>query len=429
MKTVKGTYDILPVETKKWRVVEELIQQLCWVYDYNEVRTPIFEETEVFKRENDSSDMVNKEMYTFDIGRNSLTLRPEGTAGIIRSFVQHKLFGSMEMPGKFYYVGPMFRHENPQKGRQRQFHQFGIENIGVKSPIIDAEVIALGYSLMKAVGLSSIKVLVNTLGDDQSRKNYRDALKEYFKPYLGELCQDCQSRYEKNPLRILDCKVDHEHSAIQKCIELKDYLTSESKEYFEKVLGALDGLGIPYEINQRLVRGLDYYTDTVFEVVSTHEDAGSQSTIFGGGRYDGLVEYFGGPEMSGVGFGVGLERLIMMAEAEGIDLSGSDDIDVYVMTLGDVGSKALEAATMCRAAGYKTELNVVERSMKSQFKSVDRKNSKVVLIIGEDEARENKVTVKHISSQSQQTVDADEVVALVDSYLMSEETHCGCQGE
>ncbi len=428
MKTIKGTYDILPGETQKWQSVEDLIRQLCWVYDYKEIRTPVFESTEVFKRENDSSDMVNKEMYTFEMGRNSLTLRPEGTAGVIRSFVQHKLYGSMEMPAKLYYVESMFRHENPQKGRQRQFHQFGVENIGVKSPYIDAEVIALGYSLIKAVGLSSIKVLINTLGDEVSRQRYRDALLEYFKPVISELCEDCQKRLEKNPLRILDCKVDHQHPSIQNAISLEDYLTDESKEYFKQVLSSLDALGIPYEIDQKLVRGLDYYTDTVFEVVSTHSEAGSQSTIFGGGRYDGLVEYFGGPEMSGVGFGVGMERLLLMAEAEGINLSSSDEVDVYVMCLGNVGSKALEVATLCRAAGYKTEMNVVDRSMKSQFKSVDRKGAKVVIILGEDEVKENKVSIKHIASQQQHLVSTEDVVSVVDQFLMSDSDH-GCKGE
>ncbi|MFV0479511.1 MAG: histidine--tRNA ligase [Anaerorhabdus sp.] len=439
MKTIKGTYDILPEESEKWQAVEDLIRQICWVYDYKEIRTPIFEATEVFKRENDSSDMVNKEMYTFDVGRNSLTLRPEGTAGIIRSFTQHKLYGSMEMPGKFYYVGPMFRHENPQKGRQRQFHQFGIENIGVKNPIIDVEVMALGYSFIKSLGLSSIKVLVNTLGDEVSRKNYQAALKDYIKPILPELCDDCRARYEKNPLRILDCKVDCDHPKIKDAITISDYLTEESKAYFAKVLEGLDALQIPYEVSQQLVRGLDYYTETVFEVISTQEESGSQSTIFGGGRYDNLVQYFGGPEMSGVGFAVGLERLLILAEIEGIDFGNSNDVDVYVMSFKEAEVAALVAAVECRAAGYKTELNVVDRSMKSQFKSVDRKNAKIVVIVGEDEAKNNQVAVKCIATQEQLKVDVTNLVQVIDNFFEKEnhddhhgECHnenCKCKGE
>ncbi|MFV0380528.1 MAG: histidine--tRNA ligase [Anaerorhabdus sp.] len=429
MKTIKGTYDILSIDSLKWKKLEQIINELCWVYDYSEIRTPIFEDTKVFKRENDSSDMVNKEMYTFEVGRNSLTLRPEGTAGVIRSFCQHKLYANTELPQKYYYIGPMFRHENPQKGRQRQFHQFGVENIGVKSPIVDAETIALGYSLIKSVGLSSVKVLINTLGDKESRNNYHTALKEYFKPFLSELCEDCQKRYENNPLRILDCKKDCDHPKVKKSIILKDYLTKESTKYFEEVLKALDDLEIPYEIENRLVRGLDYYTDTVFELVSTHDDAGSQSTIFGGGRYDGLVEYFGGPKMSGVGFAVGLERLLLMLDAEDVDFAVDDDLDIYVISMGDVGNYALQVATTCRAYGYKTSLNVVDRSMKSQFKSVDRRNTKVIIIIGEDEVKNEVVSIKFTCDKSQETASFDNFIEVIDDKVNQESHKCNCKGE
>lgn len=424
-QTARGTYDVLPSEVNRWHQVEDLIQTLCTLYDYKEIRTPIFEDTSVFKRENDSSDMVNKEMYSFQISSDSLTLRPEGTAGVVRSFVQHKLFGSMEMPAKFYYVGPMFRYERPQKGRQRQFNQFGIENIGIKSPMADVETIALGYTLVKTIGLSSIKVLLNTLGDDESRKAYREALREHFKDHVDELCGDCKRRYDQNPLRLLDCKVDKDHPSMKDVPQLKDYLTKESKEYFEQVCAGLDALDIPYEVDQRLVRGLDYYTHTVFEVVSTHEEAGSQSTIFAGGRYDGLVQYFGGPEMSGVGFAIGLERLLLMAEAENCEFESEPSLDVYVMSLGEVGTMPLEVASICRAAGYITDLNFIERSMKSQFKSVDRKAAKVCIIIGEDEVKNKQVTLKHIASQNQKIVSLDEIVDTLDHYL-NEEHDCKC---
>ena len=296
-QTPRGTYDILPDEMNRWHHAEEVIRETTKRYRYREIRTPYFEETKVFKRENDSSDMVNKEMYTFAMHDDSYTLRPEGTAGVIRAFNQHKLYGSMEMPGRFYYLGAMFRHERPQKGRQRQFTQFGIENIGAKSPELDAETIALGYDIVKQMGISSIKVCINTLGDDASRSAYRTALKEYFKPHLEELCGDCHRRYEQNPLRILDCKVDRDKECMHTAPKLSDYLNEESKDYFNRVLACLDALEIPYEVDDHLVRGLDYYTHTVFEVVSTRPDSGAQATIFAGGRYDHFVEYYGGPEM------------------------------------------------------------------------------------------------------------------------------------
>lgn len=420
-QTPRGTQDLLQDDTRKWLAVESLIRSVCSVYGYDEVRTPIFESTPVFKRENDSSDMVNKEMYTFSInGEDSLTLRPEGTAGIIRSFVEHKMYGRLEMPAKIYYMGEMFRYERPQKGRYRQFNQFGIENIGVKSPIVDAETIALGYSILKALGLSQVKVLINTLGDDESRNNYRNALKEHFKDCIGELCSDCQRRYEQNPLRILDCKVDHEHPSLVSAPSLQDYLNDESREYFNEVLAALDALEIPYEIDDRLVRGLDYYTHTVFEVVSTHPESGSQATVFAGGRYDNLVQYFGGPEMSGVGFAMGMERLMILCEAEGIKFDEDEGIDCYIMSLGNVKNVPLQVATSLRAAGYVTEMDVLKRGLKAQFKSVDRKKAKIAVIVGESELANHQVNIKNIATQEQITVNIDEVVDVVDKWLMSE---------
>ena len=299
-QTPRGTYDILPEEAVKWQKTEELIREVCRLYRYQEIRTPVFEDTRVFKRENDSSDMVNKEMYTFAMGDDSYTLRPEGTAGVIRAFDQHKFFGNPDLPARLYYMGPMFRHERPQKGRQRQFHQFGIEAIGAKSPEIDAEGIALGIDIVRRMGISSVKVCINTLGDDASRSAYRTALKEYFAPHIDSLCPDCHRRLEQNPLRILDCKVDADSEIVRNAPKLSDYLNEESRDYFDRVLKMLDALHIPYEIDDRLVRGLDYYTHTVFEVKSTRAESGAQSTIFGGGRYDHLVEYFGGPQMSGM---------------------------------------------------------------------------------------------------------------------------------
>lgn len=415
-QTPRGTYDILPDEIYKWHDVEDKIRNIAEKYCYEEIRTPYFENTGVFARENDSSDMVNKEMYSFMSGDESYTLRPEGTAGVIRSFDQHKFYGSMELPAKFYYVGPMFRHERPQKGRQRQFTQFGVENIGVKSPEIDAETIALGINIIKSLGIQSYKVLINTLGDDASRSAYREALKTHFKDHLDELCGDCHRRYEQNPLRILDCKVDHDNPIVQSAPQLSDYLNDESKEYFQRVLNALDALGIPYEIDNRLVRGLDYYTHTVFEVVSTRKDSGAQATVFAGGRYDHLVEYFGGPELSGMGFAIGLERLLMLASEEGYEFTLPKELDAYVISLGNVGSTPLVIANKLRDKGYKCEVNMTARSLKAQFKSADRNKAKYIIILGEDELKEGVVNLKNTTTREQVTVSIDDIEKQIESW-------------
>lgn len=415
-QTPRGTYDILPDEIYKWHDVEDKIRNIAEKYCYEEIRTPYFESTGVFARENDSSDMVNKEMYSFMSGEESYTLRPEGTAGVIRSFDQHKFYGSMELPAKFYYVGPMFRHERPQKGRQRQFTQFGVENIGVKSPEIDAETIALGVSIIKSLGIQSYKVLINTLGDDASRSAYREALKAHFRDHLDELCGDCHRRYEQNPLRILDCKVDHDNPIVQSAPQLSDYLNEESKEYFQRVLNALDALGIPYEIDNRLVRGLDYYTHTVFEVVSTRKDSGAQATVFAGGRYDHLVEYFGGPELSGMGFAIGLERLLMLASEEGYEFTLPKELDAYVISLGNVGSTPLVIANKLRDIGYKCEVNMTARSLKAQFKSADRNKAKYIIILGEDELKEGVVNLKNTATREQVTVSIDDIEKQIESW-------------
>ena len=409
-QTPRGTYDILPDEMNKWHDVERVIREKTALYRYLEIRTPYFETTNVFARENDSSDMVNKEMYTFKMGEDSYTLRPEGTAGVIRAFDQHKLYGSMEMPGRFYYMGAMFRHERPQKGRQRQFTQFGVENIGAKSPELDAETIALGYDIVKAMGISSVKVCINTLGDDASREAYREALKKHFAPHLDELCTDCHRRYEQNPLRILDCKIDHDLDCMKTAPSLSDYLNDESKEYFNRVLKGLDALGIPYEIDERLVRGLDYYTHTVFEVVSTRPESGAQATIFAGGRYDHFVEYYGGPEMSGIGFAIGLERLISLASEEGHAFEEDAPCDAYVIGLGNVADAVLKTVQDLRHNGFVAEGNLVPRSLKAQFKSADRNQAKYIVILGEDEVKNGTVNVKRAGEKDQTTLKSEELM-------------------
>ena len=414
----RGTQDIMGDDVSLWRQVESIIREQCARYGYQEIRTPIFEHTEVFKFQNDSSDMVTKEMYTFlDSGERSLTLRPEGTKGVIRAFVEHKLYGNQaELPYKLFYMGPMFRYERPQKGRYRQFHQFGVEAIGAKSPLLDAETIALGYSITKAMGIKKVKILINSLGDDESRSNYRTALREHFRPYLSELCGDCQRRFELNPLRILDCKVDREHPSFKSAPSVQDYLNEPSKKYFSQVLQALDDLEIPYVIDSRLVRGLDYYTNTVFEAVP--EDAsGQQAAVFAGGQYDGLVEHYGGGNLPGVGFGMGIERMIDLAvQEQGLTAVGHE-ADVYVISMGNVGSYALKATETLRNAGFRVETDYQGRSLKAQFKASDRLRAKVIVIIGEDEYNNGQVVIKDTVSKQQVTVGFDKLLETVKGFV------------
>lgn len=421
----RGTQDILPKDISKWQKLEDMIRQFCYVYNYDEIRTPIFEHTNVFKRGNDSSDMVNKEMYTFQLQNSStsLTLRPEGTAGVARSFVENKMFGQADLPAKMYYVGPMCRHERPQKGRMRIFHQFGVEVIGAKSPMLDVETIALGWSFVSALGLKDMKVLINTLGDDESRAAYREALKEHFKNDIDSMCPDCKRRYEQNPLRILDCKVDHEKDIMKSAPKMEDYLNDASKAYFKEVLDGLDALGIPYEVDDRLVRGLDYYTHTVFEVVSVNKEMGAQSTVFAGGRYDGLVEYFGGPEgMSGIGWAMGLERLIIACEAEGISLEDESGLDAYVLCLSDkVRKEVLSIVTELRANGYRTDTDYLGRSFKAQFKTVDRKHARCAVLVGDDDIANGTVDIKDTKTKQVYKVALDDIVATMDQIFNAEE--------
>ena len=415
-QTVKGTYDLLAEDLAKFNELENLFRQFLSLYGYSEVKTPVFEYTGVFAKENDTSDMVTKEMYTFSPNeKDSLTLRPEGTAGVIRAFVEHKMYGNSELPIKLAYIEEMFRHERPQKGRQRQFTQMGVECIGDKNPLIDAETIALGYFYCKALGLNSMKVLINTLGDNESRLQYKNDLIEYFKPHKDELCFDCQNRLEKNPLRILDCKVDHELDVIKNAPKMK--LTDSATKYFEDVKHYLDVLGIPYEVDDRLVRGLDYYTDTVFEVVSTREESGSQSTIFGGGRYDNLVKEMGGPELSGIGFAIGVERLAILCDAEGVFGEFKPELDAYVINLNETKDYALEIVETLRSNAYTSEIDYYGRSLKAQFKSSERKNARFVLIIGEDEIKNNVVTLKDTLTKAQETVKKDELIERLDQLV------------
>lgn len=409
----RGTQDILPGEVEKWQLIEEKARELCEKFQYREIRTPIFEHTELFLRSvGDTTDIVQKEMYTFeDRGGRSLTLRPEGTASAVRSFVEHKMYGDASQPVKLYYMGPMFRYERPQAGRFRQFVQFGVEAIGSADPAIDAEVIALAMSLYRSMGLQKLKLTVNSLGDKESRSAHREALVNHFKPRIGEFCQDCQNRLEKNPMRILDCKQDREHELMKSAPSIIDYLNDDSKTYFEKVQKYLKNLDIDFIVDPNLVRGLDYYNHTAFEIMSDSEGFGAITTLCGGGRYNGLTEEIGGPEAPGIGFALSIERFIAALEAEKVDLPLNKAIDCYLVSLGEEAKDyTVSLLQKLRMAGYSAERDYLDRKIKAQFKAADRSNAKFVAVLGEDELKANKINVKSMESGEQTELSLDSFI-------------------
>ncbi|GKV68749.1 histidine--tRNA ligase 2 [Sporosarcina sp. NCCP-2716] len=415
-KVPRGTQDILPSESWKWQRIEQMIHDVCDLYRYEEIRTPMFEQTELFQRTvGDTTDIVTKEMYTFtDRGDRSMTLRPEGTAPVVRSFVENKMFGWADQPVKLYYIEPMFRYERQQAGRYRQFVQFGTEAIGSADPAIDAEVIALALDVYKRAGLKDIKLVLNSLGDKESRMAHRNALVAHFKPAIDEFCADCQNRLEKNPLRILDCKVDRDHPLMKTAPSLTDYLNEESSAYFEKLKSLLTAAGIAYELDPNLVRGLDYYNHTAFEIMSTAEGFGAITTLCGGGRYNGLAEEIGGPPAPGIGFGMSIERLLLALEAESASLDNSDALDVYVVSLGDAAKdRAFEVLQQLRSAGVKSDMDYMDRKMKAQMKSADRLHAKWVAVIGEDEVEKNVVQLKNMAEGSQQSASVEEMIGFI----------------
>ncbi|WP_294579503.1 histidine--tRNA ligase [uncultured Thomasclavelia sp.] len=416
-KAPRGTVDILPQDSLKWQTLEQLIRTICANYNVKEVRTPIFEHTDLFCRSvGDTTDIVTKEMYTFaDKKGRSITLRPEGTAGVARAYVEHKMYANPDKISKLYYIGPMFRYERPQNGRQRQFHQFGVEMIGYESPYLDVECMTMAVTLVKALGLKGVKLHINTLGDNESHDAYREALKAHFKPYLNDLCSDCRNRYEANPLRILDCKVDHEHPAMASAPKTIDFLSDKAKAHFETVCNLLDELEIEYVVDPNLVRGLDYYCHTVFEVISDDPRLGAGSTVGGGGRYNGLVQELGGPEAPGVGFAFGMERLLIAMDDQ---LQEDDGLDVYVMPLGVAAKElAMQITTMLRANGFSVDMDYQDRSLKAQFKTVDRLNSHFAMIIGDKEVEQEVVNIKCTHSKTQDVVPIENIVAYIEEHM------------
>jgi len=407
----KGTQDLLPGEIERWQFVEGKAREVCSRFLYREIRTPIFESTELFQRGvGETTDVVEKEMYTFlDKGDRSMTLRPEGTAGVVRAYVENKLYGDPDIT-KLYYIGPMFRYEQPQAGRYRQFHQFGIEAFGSDDPSLDAEVIALGSRFYTEIGLTGFTLEINSVGTPASRAAFREKLLAFLEPKREVLCKDCRSRMDRNPLRVLDCKVDQAH--FEGAPSLLDNLDEGSAAHFEKVKAHLDAMGIAYTINPRLVRGLDYYTHTAFEFKAA--GIGSIDTIGGGGRYNGLVSQIGGPEQTGVGFGLGLERVLLVLEKQGVELPKAAAPSVYFVALGEAAESAIvPLLNEARGRGIVAEKDYGGRKMKAQLKSADRLAAKYAAILGDDELARGEIVLKTLATGEQRSVALSELFTVL----------------
>ena len=407
----KGTQDILPADSAKWQYVENVARETFKKYNYGEIRTPMFEHYEVISRSvGDTTDIVTKEMYDFhDKGDRHITLRPEGTAPVVRSYVENKLFApEVQKPVKVYYIGSMFRYERPQAGRLREFHQLGVECFGSKNPATDVETIAMAYQLFNTLGIKDVTLHLNSLGNTESRLAYRQALIDYLTPIRESLSKDSQRRLDENPLRVLDSKEKEDKVAVENAPSILDYLDEESQAHFDEVRTMLDSLNIPYVIDTNMVRGLDYYNHTIFEFITTIDK--SELTICAGGRYDSLVEYFGGPETAGFGFGLGLERLLLVLDKQGIELPEEESLDVYIAVLGSgANGKALELIQAIRYQGFKAERDYLGRKIKAQFKSADTFKAKTVITLGESEVESGQVNVKNNATREEVTVSFEEL--------------------
>ena len=414
IKMPRGTQDILPQDSAKWRYIENRLHTLMELYNYKEIRTPIFESTELFARGvGNSTDVVQKEMYTFkDKGGRSLTLRPEGTAAVVRSYIEHKMQGEPNQPIKLYYNGPMFRYERKQKGRYRQFNQFGVEAIGAENPSIDAEILAMVMHIYESFGLKHLKLVINSIGDSESRKEYNEALVKHFESVIDTFCSDCQSRLHTNPMRILDCKIDRDKEAVKNAPRITDYLNNDSKSYYEQVKLHLDNLNISYVEDPNLVRGLDYYTHTAFELmIDNPEYDGAITTLCGGGRYNGLLQLLDGPDETGIGFALSIERLLMALDEEGISLDVSEDFDLFVVTMGeDADRYAVKLINDLRRNGIRVDKDYLNRKIKGQMKQADRLNAKYTVVIGDQELENNEIGVKNMISGETENVQLDELI-------------------
>ena len=407
IRSIKGTQDILPSQSHRWQLLEAAIHNTMDTYGYSEIRTPAFERTELFSRGvGEETDIVSKEMYSWtDQGGENLTLKPELTAPVVRSFIQHNLGGQSPI-NKLYYIDALFRRERPQKGRYRQFHQFGIEAFGSEHPEIDAEVIALAMSVFNDIGLTGLTLKLNSIGSPECRSDYRNALRDFLKPHFNDLSETSQKRFENNPMRILDTKIPHEIEILKEAPNISDSLTAEDKAHFEEVCSLLDAMGIQYLIESNLVRGLDYYTRTTFEITST--ELGAQDAICGGGRYDGLVETLGGKPTPGIGFAAGMERILLALGDD--DLSGKTT-QVYIVGLGDgVRPTVAKLAEDLRQNNVRTNFDPLRRSMKAQMREANKCGATIAIIIGDKELVTGRGEVKNLSSGDQQKIDIKSLV-------------------
>ncbi|MCF7924161.1 MAG: histidine--tRNA ligase [Candidatus Izimaplasma sp.] len=426
IRRIKGTYDILPEESEKWQKIEDVMHKVARIFNFKEIRTPIFEASELFHRSvGETSDIVKKETYDFqDRGNRSNTLRPEGTAPIVRAVIENKLYADPSQPQKLYYFGPMFRYERPQKGRQRQFHQFGAEVIGSNSPLVDVEIINFAITYLNALDIKDVIVKVNSLGDKQSKETYLNVLRDYLKPNVDKLCEDCQRRYIENPMRVLDCKIDQKNPVVLSAPKPLDYLSDSAKYHFDHVISGLKALELDFEIDKNLVRGLDYYTHTVFEVLSKSDQLGSQSTIVGGGRYNDLISELGGPDTPAVGFAFGAERLLLALEDSPL-FKTEIEIHAYFINLDNMfENDALKIINDLRLGGLMIDYDFLNRSLKAQFKQADRLKAKYYLIYGQKEAEEQIINVKDSDTGKQVSVPINDLY----DYLVQQFQSNNCEG-
>lgn len=423
---VKGTHDVILEEATKYSYVEEVLTKIATLYNYKEFRTPIIESNELFNRSvGESSDIVRKEMYTFlDKGNRLITLRPEMTASTIRSMVNAKLFANNDYPIKAYYLGPNFRYERPQQGRYRQFNQFGIECCGVNNFYRDVEVIALGYNALKMLGFTNLKLKINSLGDQETRNDYKKALTSYFGEKIEQMCEDCKERYTKNILRILDCKVESDQEIIKDAPTLDKFYSKNAKEHFDNVLKALDEIGIEYEIDHSLVRGLDYYTGVVFEYHYTSKLGKNYGAIGGGGHYANLIREIGGPDLEGVGLALGIERLVNVMNDDNLFDSLEEGLDIYIMPLGEKAiNESNKIANFLRLNGYSCDICLESKNFGQMFKKAQRRNAKYALIIGDNELESKNVVIKDLALEKQETVANDDLLEYLDEKFDVEEHH------
>ena len=429
----KGTKDIYGMEAKYWQYVSRVIDEVMEKYNYNFIRVPVFESSELFHRGvGETTDIVTKETYDFtDRGGRSMTLRPEGTAGVVRSFIENKVYGDDNKPAKYYYNMPMYRYERPQAGRLRELTQFGMEIIGTDDPLSDAEIISLAVNIYSLLGLKGIKVNINSLGDSKSRNNYREALIKHFEPHKDELCSDCIERLEKNPLRILDCKVDKDKEIMKTAPKTIDYLNEESKDRFEKVKEYLEIMQVKYVVDPSVVRGLDYYNHTVFEIEADIEGFGAQNVIGGGGRYNNMVEQLGGPSTPAIGFAAGFDRLMIALEKEDKLPKIDNSVDLFLLYVNEDEKKyAAYLTNELRMSGFIVETDYLARSLKAGFKQADRLNSKFTIVLNSDDLKNNEVKVKNNKTREEELVSVDALIYYLDENIVEEsscdEHECNC---